>query len=890
MRIDLYRGIVKAGCSALCILSVTGCGGGGDDAQVASGSNQPSAATQAVAAEVDSRMAGTSAAAPTGGMPPDGTESDGVGGHDTGGHDTGGMGETDLGLDMVGTSGTGDMSDVNMNQANMYAGDGTQGNSQYGQQQNGQGQNQGPTRPADVAQWTSAQILAAVEEKDNRVLRAIQAKAEVSQDEPEFAQLMTQVLQKSSGEQVGSAAGGVGAFGIPGLGSLFGGGGQAPRNSGKTSSRPKIKSGSAPPGGAFYQPRIDRIIPSPALGIDSLEMMIGEAVLAYAPQAAAGTRAAAERIQGSASGHDAAPGGMAETGVAPIANPANSAVGAPGGHDAMPTGPGTMNADTMNAGAMNAGAMSSGSLGAPVGANPRTSNNQYNNGGYGGGQPALTGNLQDEELVRTVVQALILNNSAPSWQTLKSIISGDVVTPIPQPLSTEIVLAEVFSAEFPNATAASEMLTAATQAVVADPLENQTMMRFLAALAQRPTDHFLMLGKPLPPAGMAPPPGAQPPGAQPNGMNQGEMSSMMQPGQSVPGQPSSAMMSGGPPGSEYAGDDMAGAENYNSGPPGGRPQGPPPGSLPPVRVSPAGMAIVANVLWNKESVAAVTSQLIAADNPAVVVDTLALASTMPSDEVRHATFTLFEKSHEGGAMALTSSGLFRDVARDPGLLAVLKALPRVRAKKPTNPNINGAVVQADPTESWVAATQDVVMSLRDRLRDVSTDPNLAFTGVQPVRLHVGAVAESSIMIRVPGKAASELGESAPSDTTMYYSVCRVSPQRESEMQKVADHYEKRSKGIKREDRSNGILWYDGVRVDPDGTRVTMDVVIQQVGFKPQQNGGFNGGGGYDQEGSGFDGGGGGGPANAATQFTIEVIVVVARDPKTAPGVSTASIK
>ena len=62
------------------------------------------------------------------------------------------------------------------------------------------------------------------------------------------------------------------------------------------------------------------------------------------------------------------------------------------------------------------------------------------------------------------------------------------------------------------------------------------------------------------------------------------------------------------------------------------------------------------------------------------------------------------------------------------------------------------------------------------------------------------------------------------------------------MQKVADHYEKRSKGIKREDRSNGILWYDGVRVDPDGTRVTMDVVIQQVGFKPQQNGGFNCGG------------------------------------------------
>lgn len=864
MRIDCQLSMLKASFGALCSLFLIGCGG--DEPAATNTSAEPSAATQAVEREVESRL-----------------EVDG-GGHGTGGAAGGGHGSGEMAVsgerEDSYESGSGEMTGAPGAGGHDMNGGGPsyeqQMNSQQDQYQNQQPNRQGRSavvaRPTDVTQWTSEHLLTAVEEKDSAVLQAIQAKAAGSQGDPEFAQLMAQVLQKSSGQQVEAGGPGSGAsFGVPGMGSLFGGGAPASGNAaGSVPTMPKIAPGSLPPGGAFYVPQPERIIPSPVFGVDSLEMMIGEAVLAYVPQAVQGSRNAAERLQGAASGHDAGGGGMAPNAGGPPSghdapSGAMNATGAgsgPSGHDA-PSG--AMNATGAGSGPSGHDAAGAGAYGppaAPIGnmSSPEMERMEYEDGagmGYISGQRQPSGTLQDEELVRTVVQALITNNSASAWTTLKSVINGEIPTPLPGPLNTEIVLAEVFSAAAPNPAAASELLTTATQTIIADPIENASTLRFLAALAQRPTDHFLMLAKSMPPQAM-------PPG--PNGMNPSGMNAM-----GAPEQAYAAMMESS----------MSGEQEYEGGPGrpgGGRLPGPPPSGLPPVKVSETGMAIVANVLWNKATTMAVASQLQAADAPTSVPDALALASTLPSDAIRHAMFTLFEKTHDQGAAGMTSTRLFRDVARDPGVLTVLKALPRIRSKKPVSAGINAPVATADPEESWVSATQDVVLSLRDRLRGVADDPSLAFDGQQPVRLHIGAVPDRSIMIRVPGDLSAELGESAPSATTMYYTACRVTPQRASEMQKIVDHYETRSRGEKREDRSQGILWYDGGKLNDDGTRTSMDVVIQQVGFRPQTQG-FNGGGaGY--EGGGYDGGGGapGGPV----QYTIEVIVVIARDPKTAP--------
>lgn len=882
MRIDLYRSPATFVFLLLCGLFVTGCGGG-DDATTSDAGGAPSASQQAIATEVNAQMGEQSGG--------------GHGGGDGDGYEGGSDYESE---------------DMYAGESRMYEGDdyeesnyedGGSSDNMYGEQQYGGGQNNLTSRPADVMQWTDAQVLEAVAEKDTAVLQVIQAKAAASQGDPAFAQLMAQVLQTTSGENnpAATAAGGIGGgFGIPGLGRFFGGGAAPGKSSPSVPTMPNIAPGSVPPGGAFYQPDRTELIDSPLRGIDSLEIMIGEATLSFSPQAAQATRGAAERMQGSLQntpgGHDAAggaPGGGMATGGAPSGHDGGGNAtqgGAPGGHDAGGGGYPSNYGESMESGQSTYPGANGG--------------NQYNpgqgqgyaNGTPGGGQQRPLGNLQDEELVRTVVRALVFNNSAPSWQTLSNLVNGTILTSLPRPINIQIVLTEIFSGDQKNIAAATDLLAAATKTVAAEPAENQASMRILAALSQIPASHFLMLEK------HAPPPPAAPPG---RGMAGGGMNAngMMGATAGIPGQPNAAMpgrggMSEYPEGygsSEMSEDnyedDMGmeyGAQGY------GRPPGPPPTTLPPVQISEPNMAAVASVLWSEANVAALNSQLNAAASPETILNTVAFASTIPLDSVRHSTFELFERVHSEGTGSLMSSGLFRDITRDPGMLTVLKALPRTRHRKPATPNPNAPALPPDPSESWTAATQEVVLALRDRLRDLSDDPNLAYDGQQRLRLHRDAIPERSIMIKAPSKAAEELGTAAPSATEMYYTLCRFTPMKKSDQTTVGDHYEKRSKGLKHIDPMKGILWYDGVKVNQDGTRETMDIIIEQVGFKPRQNAGYgDGGGGYEDGGAGYgDGGyGGGGTAGAQLQYTIEVIVVVTKDPKASPtdaAVSTAA--
>ncbi|HIE99034.1 MAG TPA: hypothetical protein EYQ63_19030 [Fuerstia sp.] len=161
------------------------------------------------------------------------------------------------------------------------------------------------------------------------------------------------------------------------------------------------------------------------------------------------------------------------------------------------------------------------------------------------------------------------------------------------------------------------------------------------------------------------------------------------------------------------------------------------------------------------------------------------------------------------------------------------------------------------------------MSLRERLRNVADDPALAFDGTQPVRLHRGAIPERAIAIMAPGDSSDILGDAAPSAMRVFYTRLRVAPQTPLQRQDMADHYETRTKGFKRL-VGQSTLWYDGVRRNSNGTRMTMDVVIEQAGA-PQGGGGFSGG---------LSGEGGGN--NSAAQYVIEIIVVETRDPKDPP--------
>jgi len=214
------------------------------------------------------------------------------------------------------------------------------------------------------------------------------------------------------------------------------------------------------------------------------------------------------------------------------------------------------------------------------------------------------------------------------------------------------------------------------------------------------------------------------------------------------------------------------------------------------------------------------------------------------------------------------------------MLAVLKALPRERPQTSRNAGANVAAV-ASPAASWTSATQETVLSLRDRLRKVADDPALAYTGQQPVRLHRGGVPEKAIAVMLPGDSADVLGDAAPSLLKLYYTRLRVAPQTPLQQKDIADHYETRTKGYKRM-VGQGMLWYDGVKRNLNGTRTTMDVVIEKA--QSANGGGFSGG-----PGAGGGIGVGGGQGGGADQYTIEIIVVETRDPKDPPaGASVAA--
>jgi hypothetical protein len=132
------------------------------------------------------------------------------------------------------------------------------------------------------------------------------------------------------------------------------------------------------------------------------------------------------------------------------------------------------------------------------------------------------------------------------------------------------------------------------------------------------------------------------------------------------------------------------------------------------------------------------------------------------------------------------------------------------------------------------------------------------------------------VIKVPDDRSQALEAAAPADTTIYYTSTTAKPVRFSDMQKIVDHYETRSKGIKHEDRVRGILWYDGVKSNSDGTIETSDVLVEEIRAAGQQ------------QQQGFEGAqGGGGNGQAMPQYRIEVIVVITKDPAAATSEASA---
>ncbi len=717
----------------------------------------------------------------------------------------------------------------------------------------------GPTavpRPDNFASWTDENFLDALREKDSRLLDAIDSRVKSAPGDPKVADLLSSLLLASASlpDNVGSNQTGMNPSGMPSdyPGAMGASGGSAMPTEGSRNSRmpgSANSGGLAPPAGAApaspnsgamspgnsslqMPPQTQSLLEAPrgrTLAIDSLTLMFAESATAYFQSPAVG----AMTRKGPAVGGDSSGTGAPGEYVPPGYSPPGGGGSADASGSAMPGYPGA----------------------------------EYQGGGYPGGSPQVSGSLDKVQLVEHIVDGLIQNGTPGAWQTLYGITAQTVETPLWPSEAARIVVRGLYSHIDRNPSMIEPIILSLLDGSAQVPADSRAgALKVTAAVCDLVADRF---------TGMAVPSGAQTVAGTAQNMAMGlgmpGGSSMMPPGMEMSGE--------GMPGLPMAGGAALGQTEYaelTSEAP---------------KLSETALMHAAGFLWGPKCTDSLVKQLNSAgdlefggDIPGGG-DIVRIAASVPNDRVRNALFALFTKMFASGPGGLSGGGMFKSAVHDPGMLVILKSLPRTKPGRST-------ADQAVPLDPWTHASQDLVLSLRDRLRSLSMVPGkLTPTGDSfPVRFHKNAVAEVAGVLTLPGTLGAGLKDSAPSATKVYYARLTFNPQREKDQNELADHYESRTSGVRRADASRGVLWMDGVKGTQTGTKRTMDVIIQAASGSGQ-GGGFGSPDGGMASGMtrGVGIGGGGGAAGGA--FSVEIIVVETKDPKNATGeVGQASTK
>lgn len=755
--------------------------------------------------------------------------------------------------------GRGGASGGSMLGGSMLGGGGMAGGGYPGAGAPGQQQPQKPARPEAFADWTKDHFEDAVRERDEKVLAAIQDRVSSRPGDSEVAVLLTGLLAVSmENPQPANPGGGYGP------GSPYGGGYEG--YEGEDMEEEGYRGGSYPPGGAYPGAGQGPGYGAPPAGSGGPMLQSGGGSGGASSSAGGGGNTSIPPQsrwipQDDLKPHETPQRRLLTTSGLPLDGAAVLLLTASPAWVQQPP-------QLIGAG----GSYQGGSEDAERAPGYGQGLGQQ---GYGQRNQNRPGNLQDRELVTTIVSGLMQNGSQEAWQTLHGLLSGQVQTPLEAVETTEIVTAELFRQYKGSAGPVQQTLLAIIDGSAPLPPENRTaavrMVAAVSTLALNKLTGFVTETAPAQDSrqqrggGMIGYGGGTDFGSA-SGIGGTDYGSASGIGGTDFG---SASGIGG-------GEDEYGA-GYGAGAGPGFGGGPAAGAdvtsaveLPAIELNGDQIGFAAALLWGPQVRAIVAQQLQSAASLDAAIDPLTLATSMPHAEIRHAEFSLFSRLHATGADPLVNSGVLNGAAHDPAVLLALKALPRER------PSRTGA---PEPADSWTVATQQLVYALRDELRKAA--PGLpAFPGAFPVRLHRDAVPEVAVMVTLPGPAKDFLGSAAPAATRIYYTRTMFTPKNPRDQESVKEHYEKRATGFARADLTNGILWIDGVKTLTGGERRAMDVIVEKADAQNRRPGvgGFGGGGIAGAGGSGL-----GGAAQGGGTFSIEVIVVEAIDPKTSPG-------
>ncbi len=293
----------------------------------------------------------------------------------------------------------------------------------------------------------------------------------------------------------------------------------------------------------------------------------------------------------------------------------------------------------------------------------------------------------------------------------------------------------------------------------------------------------------------------------------------------------------------------------------GQPQNPQPAQpavpeLPTVKIpnaslSPAEGLGATHYFWNPEMERYTLEQLQRVARFGQSPETFLMAGTIPSIEVRKSFRELLTNNWEQDPSWLVKQEVFKTHWRDPGLLVLLKTLPREQRPAAQNTGTDGSTAPGDPNAqrparsrdrdtpaqknakyAWFDASEQYLLATMDRLAAAGQGerPTPYSADELGFRLHKGAEVTTSYRVEFPPPGDDSALFSHLEPTVVNY--VRIES---SQMdQQTAKHYETAVKGEeKRMILGNNGIWLDGtVRRDRiKGLLLSTDVLLSQSGAR-----------------------------------------------------------
>ncbi len=269
-----------------------------------------------------------------------------------------------------------------------------------------------------------------------------------------------------------------------------------------------------------------------------------------------------------------------------------------------------------------------------------------------------------------------------------------------------------------------------------------------------------------------------------------------------------------------------GSRGFGPSNPGGRKNST--GTLQPRQLSPEERQRVVHYMWNSDLFGLVEQRVSAIRRLGPENehhDFLVLASMLPIPSVRQSVHAILESQWRRGAGALKSVDFFLEVARDPGLMVVLKSLPR-SANRATAKLTASKRAEVAAKNSWLEVSGHLLFALMKRLHKATQNSSGSGDtgGPLPIKLHRGAQVADEFKLNWPNEAQDmDALEAAP--LSLHY--VRMEPDVFSVKNRM--EYEKQFRRREQRKLANGVYWFDALRSgNREGYKQSVDVLIQPV--------------------------------------------------------------